>query len=171
MFNEIMNLVDSLESRYYVDMCDNIIENTENKYNIMIAIDPIAIDPITIACSGLTIAAGGVLNFENGEQVATILLDETYLGMDEEHKRFVIAHELGHLVYQIEKFKAGNYVRNIEDEFEADEYAMEQVGLEVTIEALNEIKSILKEMCTPEEYLNEIDERIENLLNKNMVLC
>lgn len=166
MFNEIMNLVDSLESRYYVDMCDNTIENTENKYNIMIAIDP-----ITIACSGLAIAAGGVLNFENGEQVATILLDETYLGMDEEHKRFVIAHELGHLVCQIEKFKAGNYVRNIEDEFEADEYAMEQVGLEVAIETLNEIKSILKEMCTPEECLNEIDERIENLLNKNMVLC
>ena len=43
----------------------NTIENTENEYNVLLAIDP-----LTIACSGLSIAAGGVLHFEN-EKVPT----------------------------------------------------------------------------------------------------
>ena len=58
MYNNIMNLMNSLEARYYADINDNIIENTENEYNIILAIDP-----ITIAMSGLAIAAGGLLHF------------------------------------------------------------------------------------------------------------
>lgn len=165
MFNGIMNLMDSLEARYYMDINDNIIENTENEYNILLAIDP-----ITIACYGLSVAAGGVLNFEDA-QVTTILVDNNYLNMSKIGKRFTIAHELGHIVHQIEKFKNGNYVRNIEDEFEADEYAVKQVGLETALEGLNEIRKILEDNFVPDECINEIDIRIENLMNKFMVTC
>ena len=165
MFNDIMNLVNSLEARYRVDMFDNIIENTENKYNILIAIDP-----ITIACQGLAVAAGGMLHFEH-EKIATILVDNNYLNMPGICKRFIIAHELGHLVCQLEKFKTLGYTRSIEDEFEADEYALEQVGLEASIEGLNAIKEILIDMYAADECIEEIDIRIENLMNKSMVTC
>ena len=165
MYNNIMNLMNSLEARYYADINDNIIENTENEYNIILAIDP-----ITIAMSGLAIAAGGLLHFEH-EQIAAILVDEHYLSMSETGKRFTIAHELGHLVCQLEKFRNLGYIRNIDDEFEADEYALEQLGLETTLEGLNEIKNILKENFVPDECLEEINIRIENILNKSMVTC
>lgn len=161
MFNGIMNLMNSLEARYEKDMFDNMIEETENEYNMLLTIDD-----ITIACSGLAIAAGGVLYFED-KQVTSILVDSHYLQMSEIGKKFTIAHELGHIVCQLEKFKPG-YIRNIDDEFEADEYAVEQLGLEIVIKGLEEVKAILVEL---ECNTNEIDLRIENLINKSMVTC
>ena len=161
MFNGIMNLMNSLEARYEKDMFDNLIEETENEYNILLTIDD-----IIIACSGLAIAAGGVLYFED-KQVTSILVDSHYLQMSETGKRFTIAHELGHIVYQLEKFKPG-YVRNIDDEFEADEYAAKQLGLEMAIKGLEEVKAIMIKL---ECDVTEIDTRIENLMNKSIVTC
>ena len=161
MFNGIMNLMNSLEARYEKDMFDNLIEETENEYNILLTIDD-----ITIACSGLAIAAGGVLYFED-KQVTSILVDSHYLQMSETGKRFTIAHELGHIVHQLEKFKPG-YVRNIDDEFEADEYAAKQLGLEMAIKGLEEVKAIMIKL---ECDVTEIDTRIENLMNKSIVTC
>ncbi len=165
MYNGLMNLMNNLEARYQISIIDNTIMHTENKYNVLLAIDP-----ISISMAGLAIAAGGVLNFET-EQVTTILVDNNYLNMTEEGKRFIIAHEVGHITYQIEKFRSGNYVRNIEDEFEADEYAMEQVGLEASLQGLNEIKAILIDSFVAQECIDEIDTRMENLINKSMVTC
>ena len=165
MFNGIMNLMNSLEARYYVDINDCIIDHTENEYDILLAIDP-----MVLSITGLAVAAGGVLHYPE-KQVTSIIVDDNYLSMSENGKRFTIAHELGHIVCQIEKFRSGSYVRDINDEFEADEYALEQVGLEVALEGLNEIRSILEDNFVPEENINEIDIRIENLINKSMVTC
>lgn len=161
MYNNIMNLMDSLEERYYKDINDNVIMEDENEYGMILTIDS-----ITVAMSGCSIAAGGILNFGE-KQIPAILVDYNYLDMSRTAKRFIIAHELGHIECQIEKFKQGNYIRSIDDEFEADEYAMKQIGLEVSLEGLNEIKDLLDN----EDVTEEINLRIENLINKSMVTC
>jgi len=163
MYKNIMNLMNSLEERYHKDITDNTIENTENEFNILLAIDP-----ITIACSGLSIAAGGVLHFEN-EKVPAIMVDHIYLNMNKSDKSFIIAHELGHLVCQLDKFKATGYTRNIEDEFEADEYALRQVGFKTTIKALINVTGILANNYASKEQLNEMKLRIKNIINKSMI--
>ena len=162
MYNNIMNLMNSLEERYYKDINDNTIMEDENEYGIILTIDS-----ITVAMTGCAIAAGGVLDFGEN-QIPSILVDYNYLDMNKTSKRFIIAHELGHIVCQIEKFKQGNYKRTIEDEFEADEYAMEQVGLEVALEGLNSMKELLD---YDKATVEELTRRIENLINKSMVTC
>ena len=164
MYNDIMNLMNSLEARYRKDMCDNTIENTENKYNILLAVDP-----LTIAMSGLAIAAGGVLHFET-EMVTTILVDGNYLNMTDTGKRFVIAHELGHIECQIEKFRQRITERNLADEFEADEYAMKQIGLKDSIKGLKEIRKFLL-LHGAIDSVKELNKRIRNLRIKAILHC
>ena len=156
MYNYIMNLMESLEERYYQDINDNAIMEDENDYGMLLTIDS-----ITVAMTGCSIAAGGILDYGE-KQIPTILVDYNYLDMSKSVKRFIIAHELGHIECQIEKFKQGNYTRCIDDEFEADEYAMKQLGLEVALEGLNAIKDLFDD----EEKTEEINTRIENLINK-----
>ena len=161
MYNNIMNLMNNLEERYYQDINDDTIMEDENEYGMILTIDS-----MNVAMTGCSIAASGILNFGD-KQIPAILVDYNYLDMSQTAKRFIIAHELGHIECQLEKFKSGNYIRNIEDEFEADEYAMKQVGLEVALEGLNTIK----ELVDDEQVTEEIDLRIENLINKSMVTC
>lgn len=162
MYNGIMNLMDSLEARYRKDVFDNVINNNENEYNILLGVDN-----LTLALSGISIAAGGVLHFET-EKVTTILVDQNYLNMSRTCKRFVIAHELGHIECQIEKFRQGAVERNLADEFEADEYAMKQVGLKIAIKGLKEIRRFLK-ANSQSESVKELNKRIINLLVKSII--
>ena len=164
MYNGIMNLMDNLEMRYRKDMFDNTIDHTENEYDILLGVDN-----LTLAMSGICIAAGGVLHFET-EQVTTILVDNNYLNMSRTGKRFVIAHELGHIECQIEKFRQQINERNLHDECEADEYAMKQVGLKDAIKGLKEIKRFLKQH-NEKESVKEINKRIINLIIKSVVGC
>ena len=89
--------------------------------------------------------------------------------MSKSDKSFIIAHELGHLVCQLDKFKTIGYTRNIEDEFEADEYALRQVGFKTTIKALINVTVILAKNYASEEQLNEMKLRMKNVINKSMI--
>ena len=167
MYNGIMNLMNTLEMRYRKNINDNIINNTENEYNITLAVDP-----ITMMMSGLGgVAVGGVLHYENGDMINVILVDGTYLHMSETGKQFVIGHELGHLVCQIEKFRRKDNSRTLHDECEADEYAMKQIGLIKSISGLLELRRIVKFNTDDIDAIKELNKRIINLIIKSVVGC
>ena len=68
-------------------------------------------------------------------------MDAEFDELSEETQRFIVGHELGHYKYHQEKVTNPEYVRDINDEFEADEYAASIVGFENAIKGLEEIKA------------------------------
>lgn len=88
----------------------------------------------------------------------------------EDERRYVLYHELGH-------FKLKHHFRYIsifdkdslrELEYEADEYAMNKVGKEVTLKGMKKTRNILMELGCK---LDEIDDRIVVLELKDESIC
>ena len=100
-------------------------------------------------------------------------MDCVFDELSDNAKRFIIGHEIGHYMYHKEKVINPNYVRDINDEFEADEYSASKVGQQSAIFALEEIQDKLDEISCGVNTagINEIEIRINKLLGKEMVTC
>ena len=107
------------------------------------------------------------VTFENGYEVPLLIHDGFFRTLSEDTKRFIIQHELGHYNLQPEIFES-EQKRNINLEYEADEYAMNKVGKEIAIKAINELKetAIAMNFGFKNKAIKEIELRIENLMNK-----
>lgn len=103
---------------------------------------------------------------EEDSYVPMIIVDDYFRFLSNNTKQFTLLHELGHYNKQLDVLVNGtDEYRNMDLEFEADEYAMSILGKEKSIEALKEIKYIVNEMGY-ERTCEEIVSRIENLENK-----
>ena len=122
-----------------------------------------------LAITGLMfLQIDGIDNYVPG-----LVMDAEFDELSEETQRFIVGHELGHYKYHQEKVTTPEYVRDINDEYEADEYAASIVGFENAIKGLEEIKAKLDEVSCGMNVtgMNETDKRIENLMNKGMILA
>lgn len=103
---------------------------------------------------------------EKDSYVPMIVVDDYFRFLSNNTKQFTLLHELGHYNKQLDVLVNGtDEYRNMDLEFEADEYAVSILGKEKSIEALKEIGYMLKEMNYERSY-EEIVSRIENLENK-----
>lgn len=107
------------------------------------------------------------VTFENGYSVPLIIHDGFFRMLSNNAQRFIIQHELGHYNLQPELFES-QQKRNIELEYEADEYAMNILGKESSIKAMNEIKEFMININFgfKNKAFKELELRIENLMNK-----
>ena len=163
MYKNIMNLMNILEAEYRKDNSNYCIDANENDYGIILAINNF------IYLKGGLIGFGGIMHNSDESYTPIIMVDNYYLNMSEEGKKFTVAHELGHLECHIEKFIMGDGTRDINNEFEADEYALKHLGLEISLKGLNEFKDIVMQNYKLNEdhpSIQEINLRIENLKNK-----
>ena len=127
-----------------------------------------------ISCYGFAVSALLLLNLQDVDYyVPAILVDDNFDDLTFDSKRFMVAHELGHYEKHSEKVTKPDYVRDINDEYEADEFAAEMIGYELAIKGLEDVKHILDETSCGTNILGmaEVDLRIENLRNKGMVLA
>ena len=171
MLNNIVNLLNGLEERKFESEADAVTEKDINEYGMVL----IRNNDI-LMYNGLAIACMAVLNFETMENyVPMIVVDDSFMGLSEGCKLFTIAHELGHYNRHLtdEILLNPEYVRNLEHEFEADEYAAMQVGLANAIAGLQELKHALDVASDGlNEYgMEEMDIRINHLMEKFMVTC
>ena len=171
MLNNLVNIISGLED---IDL-DTLLQSnyfTKEKINEM--------GYITIKCSeliscyGFAVSALLLLDLQDVDcYVPAILVDSNFDELTFDSKRFMVAHELGHYEKHSEKVVNPDYVRDINDEYEADEYAAEMIGYELAIKGLEDVKHILDEMSCGTNVLGmaEVDLRIENLRNKGIILA
>ena len=131
-------------------------------------------NPELLGYYGLAITGLMFLNIEGVEgYVPGLIMDREFSELSYETQRFIVGHELGHYKYHQDKVVNPEYVRDINDEFEADEYAASIVGFENAIKGLEDIKNKLDEVSCGMNVagMKEVDVRIENLMNKGMILA
>ena len=159
---EMISLEQMQETNYFVK------ENINDLGFILIK------NPELLGYYGLAITGLMFLNIEGVEgYVPGLIMDAEFEELSEATQRFIVGHELGHYKYHQEKVVNPEYTRDINDEFEADEYAANIIGFENAIKGLEEIKDKLDEVSCGMNVtgMAEIDIRIENLMNKGMVLA
>ena len=165
MLNNLMNIINGLEIR---DMNKGITPADINEYNLVTIRSNDILGMYGMAVAGMFLANPCMVGKEN---VHMIILDDTFYEFSESTKSFIIAHELGHIQHEPQY---DGYVRKIKDEFEADEHAAKLIGVDNTIKALEDLKDMFINdyFCEEDDdCVIEINARIENILNKNMVLC
>lgn len=92
--------------------------------------------------------------------ILTVVTDNIYDELSENAKRFIILHEKGHFIHHFDKIVANtNYTRNLNDEFQADEYTIKELGVEKVLEALNELKN----MTLFPDTISELRKRIKHI--------
>ena len=158
MLNNIMNLLNNLEERELSE------ENPVGMVDYYEEIDMIAFkSTFFFDLSGLRMSACTLIQVEEGKFVPAIMISSEFDEVNENTQRFFIAHELGHLALHQEVFTNPNYVRDINDEYQADEYAVKLIGLEATIKGLEDYHNyVLNEACDI-IAANEAEMRLENL--------
>lgn len=88
----------------------------------------------------------------------TILVDKDFLKLSDNCKKFILEHEVGHIEAGIEKALNG---RLLENEIEADMYAVNSIGLYESIAALKELYSVINNLFGSNN--REILDRINHL--------
>lgn len=135
---------------------------------------------VTIKCSelleacGIAISGLLMLNLEGVDHyVPAVLVDETFDELSKNAKMFIIGHELGYYEYHVEKIVNPDYLRNIEDECQADKYSAELIGIENALKGLEELKEKMIEISFGLNIygVQEVEQRIETLRNENTVLA
>lgn len=92
---------------------------------------------------------GGIVGMASvtGEKELVLMYDDHFLGLDEETRKFVLLHEMGHVINghldDIINDKKVGLVRSDKIEFEADLYAANVVGTKVAVRALMDIASVV----------------------------
>lgn len=110
------------------------IKSIDNEYYVQIRRD--SLEPI------IKVKVFGFISI--GLYAPVIIIEGNYDRIfNEDEMRFAIYHELGHCKYN--HFKI--YGRYIEQEMEADAYAMSKVGKDITISALEKIKEEARWTC------------------------
>lgn len=100
----------------------------------------------------------------NDVTILVVVTDNLYDKLSDNAKRFIILHERGHFFHQFDKIVLQkNYKRYLEYEFKADEFAIDELGTDKVIEALNELKNTV---LIPEVSI-EIRKRINNIMRKS----
>lgn len=172
MLNNLMNIINGLETRVFVDESDCITTNDINEYGFV----TIRNNEL-LMFNGVAIAMALFLKFDNIDNyVPMIVVDDGFMCLSENCRKFVIGHELGHLNLHATKDKLFNieYVRNINDEFEADEYVAKQIGYPEAIVALKELQEVLDKTSNGQNVagIQEVEIRMRNLIYKcNSVTC
>lgn len=169
MLNNLVKMLNGLEEKSFESEEDRITEKDINELGFVLINNE-----FLLAINDIAIAGMFILNFDSIEgYTPMIVIDNNFKEMTNNSKLFIVAHEIGHFKYHIHRITNPEYIRNINDEFEADEYAAESIGFENAINGLNELKQTLLDLCfdLEEEGVKEIELRIENLMNKSMVTC
>jgi hypothetical protein len=170
MLNIINNLVEMLnnEKERVLTAENPITKNEVNEYGLILLRNNQLLKHFNVVIGCLS-----VLDFDGNEDYDyMIAIDNGWDGLEEETKKFVIAHELGHKALHVNQMVTG-IGRDISLEYEADEFAAKIIGVENTIEALEDVKFRLYEISFgANKYgMEEIDTRISHLRNKFMVIC
>lgn len=153
MLNNLLNTIESLEER---DLSVPFTSNDINESGMIIIKSYELLGSVGLNISGLFYPVLEDLNIN----VPMLVVDGDFEELSTITKQFIIAHELGHCKYHLNKAEIEK-AREINHEFEADSYAVEFIGKENVILALKEIKEMMD--WAPEECLAEIDNRINNL--------
>lgn len=167
MINGLVDMLNNIEERALTEE-NPITKNEVNEYGFILLRSNEFLQHFNLAITAVT-----AIDFnQDGNYDYMITIDKGWDGLEEETKRFIIGHELGHLEMHIDSMVSGNG-RDINCEFEADEFSARLIGVENAIEALEDIKFRLYELSFgANKYgMAEIDTRIENLRNKFMVEC
>jgi hypothetical protein len=171
MLNKLMERINNVEMITMEQMMETnyFVKENINDLGFILIKNPELLGYYGLAITGLMfLTIDDVNNYVPG-----LIMDAEFEELSETTQKFIVGHELGHYKYHQSKVTNPEYVRDINDEFEADEYAANIVGLEIAITALEEIKDKLDEVScgTNTIGMNEIDTRIESLMNKGLVLC
>ena len=171
MLNKLMERINNVEMISMEEMRETnyFVKENINDLGLILIKNPDLLGWYGLSITGLMfLTIDGVDNYVPG-----LVMDAEFEKLSETTQRFIIGHELGHYKYHQSKVTKPGYVRDINDEFEADEYAANIVGLEIAINALEELKDKLYEVScgTNTIGINEMETRIENLMNKGLVLC
>lgn len=99
-----------------------------------------------------------------------IEISDIFYTFNEEERKFIVYHELGH--YKLKHYLRYVDIYNLNElnllEQEADEYAAYRVGKEVALKTLNKTRSVLQKFEKDCKYINE---RIENIELKDEYAC
>ena len=114
-----------------------------------------------------------IQTFDGQNYFPCLYTDELYYELSKETQEFIIQHELGHFNLQkdilLNNVNIEGILRYDELEFEADEYAMNVVGREQAIKALEELKYLALKVNYGKINkhnrfgIEELDRRIYNL--------
>lgn len=155
MLNYLMNITNGLEER------DLYVPFTKNDINELGIIIIKSYD--LLGMSGLNIAGLFRPFIEDiNKDIPMIVIDGEFEELTESTQQFVLLHEMGHINYHLDKAEIEK-TRDINDEFEADEYAVKIIGKENSIKALEELKEMMDGF--DERCINELDMRIQFILN------
>lgn len=130
-----------------------------NEEGIIYDYSPATLAKFKIAVAGVQVVQFGIMNLK-----PRFIYDDVYLQMSKEAQEFIKQHELGHWTLHQNLLLSG-MTRDINLEFEADEYAASMVGTDVAIKGLEELCDVLSTMNFDKRHANtdEIKERITNL--------
>lgn len=177
MLNKIMNTINTmkLRMRYVVDLykfqipltyITELDEINEKGYIIKKS-------TCTLAKSRAQFCLMQIQTFDNQNYFPCLFTDELYYELSKETQEFIIQHELGHFNLQKDILLNNSITQGIlrydELEFEADEYAMNMVGKEQAIKALEELKQLALKVNYGKINkhnkfgIEELDRRIYNL--------
>lgn len=171
MLNKLMEKINSVNTMSLEEIQEGnvFVKENINELGFILVKNPELLGYYGLAITGLMfLQIEGVDNYVPG-----LVMDSEFEELSYETQRFIVGHELGHYMYHQEKVVNPEYVRDINDEFEADEYSASIIGFEAAINGLKEIKEKLDEVScgTNIEGMEEIDIRVENLVNKGMILA
>lgn len=155
-------------------MLNNILNNVENmvELNHELTVSDInemgfiftKYSDLIMSC-GFMLSAMTIAKFD--EILApVVIIDYNFEDVSRNAQEFLVYHELGHYYKQKETIMQQNGVyRDINDEYEADEYAAEQIGYENAINALNELIVVMDELSGGLNIagIEEVRDRINNL--------
>lgn len=171
MLNNLVNTISGLED-ISLESLSEVNYFTKERINEMGCI--ILKSSELVGYFGFTISALMMLNIEGVDHyVPGIIVDDVFDEITFDSKKFMIAHELGHYEKHIGKVVKPDYVRVINDEYEADEFSAEMIGYEKAIKSLEDVKNVIDEISCGTNILamEELDLRINNLINKGMILA
>lgn len=158
MLNNILNNVENMEELDHMVTAEDI-----NEMGFVLVKYSDGLAPLGIIYAGMTIA-----KFENDVEAPVVMIDYNFEDLSRNAQAFMLNHELGHYKLQrdlIVQQEQGLF-RTIDIEFEADEYAAEQIGKENAIDALIELKeAMINDLFIDEDSIGikEVETRIENL--------
>lgn len=112
-----------------------------------------------------------LVKFNDSTYIPCLYTDGLFNTLTKETQEFIIQHELGHFNLHLDMLlNSKGLVRNDEIEFQADEYAMNIVGKEIAIKALEElIEAGLRlnfGLGKHRSAIKEFKRRIDNLNSK-----
>lgn len=162
MLNKMMNIINTMMN---MEENESLEFNREevNELGFIVRKNPSILKEYGISVCGIKI-----IEDENGKDVALILFEDMFNELSMNVRLFSMLHELGHFRWQKNRMKNYFNGRDIELEFEADEEAMETLGYEKSIEALNEDIEFIKSKNGSQYAIDELNTRINNLMDVHL---